>query len=374
MPIARLIIASGKDSDMRYATGLDISDPFIWVRLGEGAKRKEFVIVSKLEYGRAKKESRSGVKVVLLESIDTGGLRVTGRPKGLADSAAAFLRSYAVGEVAVPPQLWAVHLDRVREHGIRARIEQPFFPERRTKTQSEIAAIKRVGLVAKKALRHAIDLIRAATIDWDDRLILDDKPLTSERVREEIERVFLANGCASNETIVSCGEQAAMPHHRGTGPLYAGVPIILDLFPRDTRTGYHFDMTRVVVKGTPGKEAVKLIGAVKRAHAEALAVVAPGKASGVHAAATEVFTRLGYKTTDEEGFIHSVGHGLGLDIHEGPRVSEKSPDVLQAGDVITVEPGLYYKDIGGARIEDTVLVTKSGCVNLTNLPKAFFLK
>jgi len=121
MPLARLLIASSKDSDMRYATGLDISDPFIWVRLGEGTKRKEFVIVSKLEYSRAKKETRPGVKVVLLESIDTESLRITGRPKGLADSAAAFLRSYAVGEAAVPPQMWAIHLERVREHGIRAR-------------------------------------------------------------------------------------------------------------------------------------------------------------------------------------------------------------------------------------------------------------
>jgi len=372
MALARLIIASGRDSDMRYATGLDVDDQFIWIRLGDERRAKEFVIVSRLEHARVRKETRPGVKTVLAESVDTAELRV-GRPKNLADIAVAFLRSYAAAEVEVPPQTWTVHADTLREHGIRLKIASPFFPQRRTKGVREIAAIKRAGLVAKKALRHAIDIIRRAEIDWNDTLMIDGKPLTSERVRGEIERVFLAHGCEGG-MIVSCGEHSAIPHHHGSGPLLAGVPIIIDLFPRDRDTGYHFDVTRTVVKGTPRGDAVKLIGAVKRAHAEALAVVAPGKAAGVHRAAAEVFERLGYRTTDDEGFIHSIGHGVGLDVHEAPRVSEKSADALKPGDVIAVEPGLYYKDIGGARIEDTVLVTKDGCVNLTNLPKTFFVK
>jgi Xaa-Pro aminopeptidase len=165
-----------------------------------------------------------------------------------------------------------------------------------------------------------------------------------------------------------------MPHSRGSGPLLAGEAIVIDVFPRDNTSGYYFDMTRTVVKGTPRSEIVKLIGAVKRAHGDALAVVAPGKASGVHKAAVDSFTRSGYVTDEKGGFIHSLGHGLGLDLHESPRVGATSNDVLVVGDVITIEPGLYYPGVGGARIEDTVLVTKTGCVNLTNLPKTFFVK
>ncbi len=358
---------------MRYATGLDIPDPFIWAKLGDGPKAKEFVVVSKLEAARARKATRPGVKVVLIESIDTTELHL-GRPRNLADIAVMLLRGFAVGDAEIPPQTWTLHAETMREHGLRAKTVLPFFPQRRVKSAKELAAIKRTGLVAKKAMRHAIELIKKAQIDWDDKLILDDKQLTSERIKEEIETVFLKHGCASGATIVSCGEHTALPHHRGAGPLIAGEPIILDLFPRDLKTVYFFDITRTVVKGTPRGEVVKLIGAVKRAHAEALAVVAPGKASGVHQAAAESFERSGYKTAAEEGFIHSTGHGVGLDIHEAPRIAAQSPDILQPGDVITVEPGLYYKEIGGVRIEDTVLVTKTGCVNLTNLPRTFFVR
>lgn len=373
MALIRLLIASCADSDMRYATGLTLADPFIWVRLGAG-KVKEFVIVSRLEYDRVRKEARSGVKVILADTIDMTGINLGGRPRNLADLATAFLRSYAASDAEVPPQTWAVHLETLREHGIRVKVVAPFFPERRVKSAHELAAIKHAGLIAKKGMRHAVDMIRASQIDWNDQLVLDGKVLTSEKLREEIEIVFLRNGCSSGESIVSCGDDSALPHSKGAGPLLAGVPIVIDLFPRDTVTGYYFDMTRTVVKGTPRSEIVKLIGAVKRAHGEALAVVAPGKASGVHKAAVDSFTRSGYVTDAKGGFIHSVGHGLGLDLHESPRVGSTSADVLVPGDVITIEPGLYYPGIGGVRIEDTVLVTKTGCVNLTNLPKTFFVK
>jgi Xaa-Pro aminopeptidase len=218
-------------------------------------------------------------------------------------------------------------------------------------------------------------MLRAATIDWNDTLVLDGKRLTSEMLRTAIEHVFLEHGCHSGETIVSCGEDAAYPHHRGAGLLRAGEPIVIDIFPRDTASGYFFDMTRTVVKGTPRKELRALFAAVRRSQLAGIAAVKPGrKASDVHAACAGVFTALGYRTTDDEGFIHSTGHGLGLSIHERPSLSPKSDEVLQPGMVVTVEPGLYYRDIGGVRIEDTVLVTRGGCANLTNLPTVLVIK
>lgn len=373
---AKILIASSADSDMRYATGLVIPDPFIWVQFGTGKRTKEYVIVSSLEYGRAKAEARLGTKVILYESVDLKTLRKpVGRRRNLADIAAAFLLSYNITEVFLPDNAWSIHTETLREHGLRVRFSESLFPERIVKSQEEVAAIKRAGRVAKRAMQHASDIIKASTIEWDDTLTYEGERLTSERLKAEIEKIFIDNGCSSGETIVSCGDQAAQPHNRGSGPLYAGTTIVIDIFPRDNASGYYFDMTRTLLKGTPTKDLLKLYDAVRKAQIAALMAVKPGKkASDVHAAAAAVFQRMGYKTTEEGGFIHSVGHGLGLDIHEEPGVGPRSDTILAPGMVITVEPGLYYKELGGVRIEDTVLVTKTGFANLTNVPKIFSMR
>lgn len=361
---------------MRYANGLRIPDPFIWLRVGEGKKAKEAVLVSGLEYSRAKEEARRGTKVVLWEKVPLENIRKpTGRKRNLADIAAAALLAQNITEVMMPENAWAVHVETLREHGIRVRLQAPFFPARVIKTAEEIAAIKHTGLVTKKAFATALKILKESSIHWDDRLIWQGKPLTSERMKEEIEKVFLAHGCASGESIVSCGEQAAQPHNRGSGPLYAGQPIVFDIFPRDLSSGYYFDMSRTVIKGTPTEELRKLYETVRKSQLAGIAAIKPGvKTSDVHRACAEVFRKAGYATSEEEGFIHSTGHGVGLDIHERPGLGEKSDEVLAPGMVVTVEPGLYYKELGGVRIEDTVVVSARGCTNLTNVPKIFFLR
>ena len=351
---------------MRYATGLDIPDPFIYAELSE----KKYVIVSSLELSRAKKEAKRGIKVIFVEDVDTSNIRIPKtRKQNLADLASSFLLSYNVTEVQVPHNTWTLHTDTFREHNLRVKLANPFFPERLIKTEDELRSIKATGKVVKDAFKVACNMLRESKVEWDDKLVWNDAPLTSERLKSEIEAVFMQNGCASGDSIVACGEQSAEPHNQGSGPLHAGQPIIIDLFPRDKKTGYYFDFTRTVVKGTPDPELKKLYDTVKRAQAEALAVVAPGNVKHVHLAAAEVFVRAGYETTDEEGFIHSTGHGLGVELHEPPRISERSGDELLPGMVITIEPGLYYKGIGGVRIEDTVVVTEDGHINLTNVPK-----
>jgi Xaa-Pro aminopeptidase len=371
-----LLIADSDDPNLRHAAGVRVNDHIIWIRAGEGKKPREFIITSGLEFARIRQETKPGTKVVLFESIDCKNVRKpVGRRKNLADIAASWLLANNLTDIIVPDNMWAIYVETLREQGIRVRYQSPYFPQRMVKSPLEISAIKATGVVAKKALREAISLIKSSTIDWDDTLVLDGKRLTSEYVRMRIEQVFLAHGCASGETIVSCGDESALPHHHGTGPLRAGEPIVIDIFPRDTTSGYFFDMTRTIVKGTPRPELRKLYATVLRAQLAGLAAVKPGrKCSEVHAAVQSVFTRAGYKTTDEEGFIHSTGHGLGLAIHEGPSVSTRSDDVLRPGMVITIEPGLYYKDTGGVRIEDTVLVTAKGMANLTNVPTTFLVK
>jgi Xaa-Pro aminopeptidase len=372
--MTQLLIADSTDPNMLYATGLHMSDPFIWVRMGEGKRTRDYVLVNGLEYSRVKDEASA--KVILIDKIDLKDIRKpVGRNRNLADIAAAFLLSYNVREVIAPENCWAIHLETLREHGLKVKLIAPFFPERIQKTEAEIAKIKRAGLVTKKAFKRAHDILKESKIDWNNTLIFEGKRLTSEFIKFEIEKIFLANGCASGESIVACAEQASQPHNRGSGLLYAGEPIVIDLFPRDLKSGYYFDMTRTIIKGTPGKELLAMYHAVHRAQLAGLAAVKAGvKASDVHAACQKVFVKAGYKTTETEGFIHSTGHGLGLGLHEMPSVSPRNIAILEANMVITIEPGLYYKELGGVRIEDTVVVGKKGCINLTNLPKILILK
>ncbi len=166
-----------------------------------------------------------------------------------------------------------------------------------------------------------------------------------------------------------------MPHHSGSGPIVPDTPIVIDIFPRSQQTGYFGDMTRTVVKGTPSKEVKRMYKAVLEGQKIGISMIKHGvKSADVHNAVVDYFSKSGFKTGQidgkQQGFIHSTGHGLGLEIHEPPRVSVGN-DILQAGNVVTVEPGLYYEKLGGVRIEDVVLVTKKGCEVLSKFPKKF---
>jgi len=356
---------------MRYASGLSIPDPFVYVQLGS----KEYVLVSTLEYSRAKREAKAGVKVVLWDDVKMDNVKKpVGRRRNLADLAAAFVLSFSETQVVIPENTWALHVETLQENGLRPRIERPFWPSRRVKTAEEIRQIKAVGRVAKLAYNHVVKILRDSSIEWNDTITHGKNRLTSEWVKQEIEGIFMQHRCSSGQTIVSCGEESAEPHNRGSGELKAGQPIIIDIFPRDDQTGYHFDMTRTLVKGTPSPKLKKMYAAVKKAQQDALDVLGPGGAKQVHQTVVRVFDRLGYATTNEEGFIHGTGHGVGLDIHEFPSINEKTEDRLEPGHVVTVEPGLYYKDIGGVRIEDTVVITRNGYTNLTNVPKTLAVK
>ena len=162
-------------------------------------------------------------------------------------------------------------------------------------------------------------------------------------------------------------------HERGHGALAEGVPVIIDVFPRHLKTRYWGDVTRTVVKGEPQKKFVKMYEAVRKAQQSALDRLEPGVTGGeIHDGVRKSFQDFGFedKLTKNGafGFIHGTGHGVGLDIHEQPRLATGGAK-LKAGNTVTVEPGLYYPDAGGARIEDLVVITKGGHENLTRLGK-----
>jgi Xaa-Pro aminopeptidase len=187
----------------------------------------------------------------------------------------------------------------------------------------------------------------------------------------------MENDCIAQHTIVACGDDACDPHNEGSGPFRAHEPIVMDVFPKSSKTGYYADITRTVMKGKPSDALRRVYDTVLQGQELGLQMVKEG-ASGkaIHTAIQDLFEQVGYHTgiinERMQGFFHGTGHGVGLEIHEPPRIS-RVDDTLQAGHVVTVEPGLYYLGVGGVRIEDTVLVTSTGCENLTTFPKQFEL-
>ncbi len=218
---------------------------------------------------------------------------------------------------------------------------------------------------------RAVTLIRSAR-PVDGVLHHGGEPLTSERVRAEMHCLLFGFGCVARETIVACGPDTASPHHTGSGPLLAGEPIVIDIFPQDEKSGYHADMTRTVVWGEPSPEIREMYEAVRDAHEMASSLVRPGAGGGdLYQRVVEFFRERGY-ATDTQGFIHSLGHGVGLDVHEQPSLGPTG-ETLIAGNVVTIEPGLYYKGIGGVRLEDMGAVSADGFDRFTRYPMELIL-
>lgn len=235
----------------------------------------------------------------------------------------------------------------------------------------KVASIKAVQTFNEKAMVAVFDYLTKTT-----------KP-TSEGAKEVISTVLELAGCESSEgVIVACGPTSYEPHEEGSGEIKTGQPVVIDIFPRSRQMGYFADMTRTVCLGTAPKDLLAMYDAVKEAKALAVALIKPGvEGKVVHQAVADYFLRAGYITRGEgtifkyeEGFVHSLGHGVGKAIHEKPILGSQSEDVLKVGDILTVEPGLYYKEIGGVRLEDMVLVTEDGCEVLTSLPCVLELK
>lgn len=246
---------------------------------------------------------------------------------------------------------------------------EPFFPERIIKSKEEALAIKAGNQASAAGIKAAEQALRKATVRRG-YLYLDDRRLTSERLRMLIDQACLEHGASTSRTICAGGDQACDPHCHGTGPLRANELIIIDVFPKVTATGYHGDMTRTFLKGKANPAQKHLVQTVRDAQQLACSKIKAGVAlRTVHQSVHTYFKQEGYETRKDgevwKGFFHSTGHGLGLDIHEPPRLSDV-PGRLRSGMVVTVEPGLYYPGLGGCRIEDVVQVTATGSEMLSS--------
>jgi Xaa-Pro aminopeptidase len=287
------------------------------------------------------------------------------------------VKSLGITSAAVPETfpLWLA--DRLRADGVELKVDADLFDDRRrVKSEAELAGIRRAQRAAEAGMDAARDLFRRATSD-NGGLKVDGEPLTVERVKSAMFAAFVANGASSDDIIVAPGPQGAVGHDMGSGPISAGVPIVIDIWPRDNESFMYCDMTRTFVVGDVPEDVARWHGLAKEALDRAISEIRDGAdGRAIFDGTCEIFEAAGEATqrTKEDGkplnhgFFHGLGHGVGLEVHEQPGMGLASKLPLRAGDVVTVEPGCYRQGYGGVRLEDLVLVTTDGAENLTQYP------
>src|SRR5213596_3354589 len=362
--------ASETDANMLWATRFFAPDPFIFIKKG----RKTYLVMNDLEIDRAKSQA----SVENVQSYSEYARRWQQHRIHFPPAAEVLVEVFKdlqIQTVEVPSTFPLDLADGLRNLGIKVNAKaDPFWPQREIKTEQEVGFISESLRAAERGMEAGIDAVRRSEIRKNGYLYFDGTPLTSEILKRIINTTIMAEGYVPSHTIVSSGDQCVDPHNQGTGPIRANTSIIMDIFPRSQKTGYFGDITRTVVRGRASDRLRKLYDTVGRGQAAAFKCLRDGaKAKEVHAKILEFFEREGFKTGRKngrmQGFFHGTGHGVGLELHEGPRIGPVSKDILRSGNVVTVEPGLYYEEMGGVRLEDVVIVTKAGCKNLVGIPK-----
>jgi Xaa-Pro aminopeptidase len=356
-----------RNADQFYFGRFQAPDPFISV----GFEGEKIAFLSRLEIGRAKKESIFDTVLALEEWRDRAGRTLKNRTAGPSDIILLYCRERKIRRIRVGSDFPVGLAFRLRDDGLDLEVAPGMlFPEREIKSDSEANAISEGNRCSAAGIRAAERVLRKSTISGN-YLVYRGRKLTSERLRLEIEKTCLGMGAVSRGAIAAGGAQACDPHCRGSGLLRPNQLIIVDVFPRVTKTGYFGDITRTFLKGHASEPQRKLVAAVRGAQKIALNRIKAGiRGHTVHREVMRHFEGLGYRMEDREagpvGFIHGTGHGLGLEIHEPPRMSDGGPR-LKKHQVVSVEPGLYYPEIGGCRIEDVVRIKSDGVEMLSKL-------
>jgi Xaa-Pro aminopeptidase len=276
------------------------------------------------------------------------------------------VRGLGVASAAVPETFPVWLADRLRADGVELTVDQELFDDRRrVKTEAELAGIRRAQRAAEAAMEAACGLLRKGP------------PLTVEQVKAAMNRVFAEHNTVCDDFIVAPGAQGAVGHDMGSGPIEEGVPVVIDIWPRDNESSMYCDMTRTFVIGEVPGEIAEYHRLTKEALDRAISEIKDGAGGrAIYDGTCEIYEAAGYPTqrtkkageTLSDGFFHGLGHGVGLEVHEEPGLGLSSKQPLKAGDVVTVEPGLYRQGYGGVRLEDLILVTEDGAENLTQFP------
>ncbi len=371
MNIPKLLYANGKDSNALYVTGVYIPDPYYFLDFGD----KKYIFLDDREVGVfLDHNTNPAIEVVNVDAYLAEARTMADTEQIMYKLGRIILREYSVAHALVPPNFPVGLADYLRAGGIHLVVQHPLYSARLQKQQHEIAHLRQVLGVTSKAFA-LIERVLGESIIAEGYLIYKGKRLTSETLKAMVEQLFLEHGVSNEEgIIISCGPHAAIPHHQGKGELRANETIVCDIFPRHKESGYYADMTRTYVKGVPTPEMRRMYEAVAKVQKDAIARIAPGVVGkAVHRECQKQFIELGFVTANGEGFTHGTGHGVGLDVHELPSLSSSYEEPLVAGNVVTVEPGLYYASHGGVRIEDVVLVTEAGAELLSQHPYTWII-
>jgi Xaa-Pro aminopeptidase len=365
---------TARSADALYFGGVEAPDPFV----AFSVRGKKYAVASALELGRMKRTGAFDVVLALEACVERARRRWPRQKPGPARVIALLSRELGAGAFTVPEDFPAGLYKGLRDIGLTVRIaDGVLFPEREVKSAREAEAVREGNRCSAAGIAAAEKLLRACKVSRG-RLLHRGRVLTSERLKIEIETACLARGSVSSMTIAAGGDQACDPHERGSGPLRANELIIVDVFPRVTASGFHGDMTRTFLRGRASDAQRAIVRAVRAAQLKALSAIRAGvNGKDVHRAVAEVFVARGFETRRTSrgsiGFFHGTGHGLGLEVHEPPRLGSVD-SVLKRGSVVTVEPGLYYPGIGACRIEDVVQVTAGAPRMLSRYPYVWELR
>lgn len=362
--LPRLIVAASEtDPDLLYATRFSAPDAFVYLeKAGHRA-----IMLNDLEIDRGRAQAQVDEVIAYGEVAKRAG-----QEAGFAATLIQLLKEKRVRKAQVPSTFpLGLANDLAKAEIALEPVSGLFFPEREFKTAEELKKLRRALVITEAGLARAMEVLTASKIGPTQRLLWGGRALTSELLRAEIDSAILHAGGQPANTIVAGGEQGCDPHERGHGPLKANSLIIMDIFPRDARTGYYGDMTRTVVRGRASDAQRRLWETVLEGQKLAMRAMKPGvDGKEVHESVQAYFTERGYPTEQSKGrwtgFFHGTGHGLGLEIHEEPRFGRTR---FKPGQVLTVEPGLYYPGLGGVRIEDVVTVTDKGIRMLSRFEK-----
>jgi Xaa-Pro aminopeptidase len=367
-----VLIPSGEhDADFTYAAGFPI-ETALYIRFAEG---DDVMVATALEIDRARVQGKAARKL----ERDEAGFEEHGPYASWARLAAKLLRQKGLEGARVSARLQAGYLEELRAAGLEIEVDRELFrAERRRKSAEESAFIQASQQAAEAAVVEVVSQLAQADIR-DGMLWLEGRPLTSERLYARASLLLGEKGFICPDMIIAGSPECAMPHFRGEGAIRAFAPVIIDIFPLSRNTHYHGDLTRTVVVGEIPDEIRKMHEAAVQALDAGIESIRAGVAGrDVHHTVCQVMVDRGFGTTTKgfEGpdgvakMNHSTGHGVGLDVHEAPALRGPDENVLQAGDVVTVEPGLYLMGLGGVRVEDTGMVTESGFKNFTRLTRS----
>ena len=364
-----------RSAALRHEIPIAIIDPLLFAEV-DG---RRYVLTTQLESDRIKRALPEaevldyfalGYKELLEQGLsrDEAGREVEAR----------VVRELGIEEAVVPGDFPLALGDRLRQDGVVLTVDEGAVElRRRAKTAVELEGIRTAQRAAEAGMTAAAELLARAD-DSDGALYADGQPLLAETVRETIRAATAEHGAPCPPDVIVASVWQGTGHEPGSGPLPAGLPIHIDIWPRHEETGCWADMARTFVVGDPTPEHAPLIEEqaqlARAALEQAIAGVRPGvKGRELYDATCDLFEAAGYatqRTSDNElnGFQYSLGHGVGLEVHEAPTLGLSGRDPLVAGDVLAVEPGLWDERIGGVTFEDLVLVTEDACEVLTRFP------